>query len=304
MVRRICADLADAPSLHGSCEGVDVLVHCASHIGGPDHVAEAVNSHGTHALVDEAIRCGVRRIVYLSTTAVSGRGVYRAADPAGLPVRPSSTTSRTRAEAEKTVLRAGGTVIRPHLVRGTGDRWVLPGLTRLHRRLRCTVDGWTALHSVIRVQDLARAVVAAALAPQDMSGIWAASHPEPVLCCDLFRRLIPDFTAVPPEEDIDLGEARSRLSDDAHSPTDCRHRTELAVDTPGMAANLGRPQPHRVSHSDRGPEYTSTQLNQKIVSWMPDRAWTGPGSASLCGPVPGHDGSWELGAQGKDSYER
>jgi len=44
-------DLADPRTLHGSCAGVDVLVHCASRVGGdPDSVA-AVNDAGTKALV-------------------------------------------------------------------------------------------------------------------------------------------------------------------------------------------------------------------------------------------------------------
>ncbi|WP_392749249.1 IS3 family transposase [Streptomyces sp. LN590] len=42
------------------------------------------------------------------------------------------------------------------------------------------------------------------------------------------------------------------------------HRAELVVDALDMAANLGRLQPHCVIHSDRGSEYTSTQLRAKI----------------------------------------
>ncbi|MEV0490027.1 IS3 family transposase, partial [Streptomyces atratus] len=42
------------------------------------------------------------------------------------------------------------------------------------------------------------------------------------------------------------------------------HRAELVVDALDMAANLGRLQPGCVIHSDRGSEYTSTQLRDKI----------------------------------------
>ncbi|MFD6415868.1 IS3 family transposase [Streptomyces sp. NPDC060194] len=42
------------------------------------------------------------------------------------------------------------------------------------------------------------------------------------------------------------------------------HRAELVFDALAMAADLGRLQPDCVIHSDRGSEYTSTQLRTKI----------------------------------------
>ncbi|GAB2816786.1 hypothetical protein GCM10027073_55660 [Streptomyces chlorus] len=42
------------------------------------------------------------------------------------------------------------------------------------------------------------------------------------------------------------------------------HRAGLVVDALDMAAKLGRLQPGCVIHSDRGSEYTSTQLRDKI----------------------------------------
>ncbi|WP_399126816.1 DDE-type integrase/transposase/recombinase [Streptomyces sp. ITFR-6] len=42
------------------------------------------------------------------------------------------------------------------------------------------------------------------------------------------------------------------------------HRAELVVDALDMAANLGRPRPGCVIHSDRGSGCTSSQLRSKI----------------------------------------
>ncbi|MCL7379771.1 IS3 family transposase [Streptomyces sp. 35G-GA-8] len=42
------------------------------------------------------------------------------------------------------------------------------------------------------------------------------------------------------------------------------HRAELVVDALDMAAAPGRPEPGRVIHSDRGSQYTSTQLRTRI----------------------------------------
>ncbi len=119
-------DLSDPPSLRGVCADTDVLVHCATRIGGDAETVEAVNDLGTRALVEEAVRSGVGRIVYVSTAAVYGRGPFRGVRPGQVPIAPASATSRTRAAAERHVLDAGGLVLRPHLVHGEGDRWVDP----------------------------------------------------------------------------------------------------------------------------------------------------------------------------------
>ncbi|GLF99568.1 NAD-dependent epimerase/dehydratase family protein [Streptomyces yaizuensis] len=216
-VRQVRADLQDPASLRGICDGVDIVLHCAVRIGGPDQAVRAVNEHGARALVAEAERSGVARLVQVSTASVYGRGVFRNAEPAGLPVAPGSETSRSRAAAEQIVLAAGGTVLRPHVVLGAGDRWAVPGLVRIHRRLAATVDGWRTRMSVVDVDDLARAVTAVATAPQDTSGVWHPNHPAPVSCADLFTTLTRRLGLPPATEDIGVEEARRRLAGDSVS---------------------------------------------------------------------------------------
>ncbi|MET9778915.1 NAD-dependent epimerase/dehydratase family protein [Streptomyces sp. NPDC006367] len=180
--RCVRGDLADPSTLRGVCEGVDVLIHCAAQIGGTEAVNEAVNAGGTAALVAEARRAGVRRVVQLSTASVYGRGTYRRQRPEELVRNPGSCTSRTRAAAEDAVLSAGGIVLRPHLVYGEGDVWVGPGMARVLRDLPGTVAGWSARMSMIAVPDLARALVGAAFAPDSAlsASVYHAAHPEPV----------------------------------------------------------------------------------------------------------------------------
>ncbi|MCB5169618.1 NAD-dependent epimerase/dehydratase family protein [Streptomyces bambusae] len=208
------ADLAAPASLHGVCEGVDVLIHCAARIGGSDEANEAVNARGTAALVAEARRAGVRRIVHLSTASVYGRGTFRGGRPAELTRNPRSATSRTRAAAEDAVLAAGGTVLRPHLVYGVGDVWVLPGLAGLLRALPGGVAGWTAAMSLVSATDLARLLVASALAPAGTltESVYHAVHPAPVAAYDLLRAAAACTGAPwPQQRQITADRARSVL---------------------------------------------------------------------------------------------
>lgn len=182
-------DLEDPRSLTGVADGCDVLIHCASYIGGSAERAERTNVMGTRAVLTEARRAGVRRVVYLSTAGVYGRGPFRNRGHESLAVAPSSMLSGTRAQAEQLVLDAGGTVLRPHLVFGTGDIWVGPRAVRLATLLQGRVDGFDAAVSMVDARRLAEVTVRVALSPPPdvVSQIYDCNHPVPVVAADCLR---------------------------------------------------------------------------------------------------------------------
>ncbi|HEV7626249.1 MAG TPA: NAD-dependent epimerase/dehydratase family protein, partial [Streptomyces sp.] len=146
------------------------------------------------ALMEEAARAGVRRIVHLSTTAVYGRGPHRGAAVGELDPAPGSPASRTRLAGEAHALRQGALVLRAGLVTGAGDRWVVPALAELTRRVPGYWMGGRALMSMIAVEDLANLIASAALGspsgePPAVHGIHHAVHPEPVRNRDLLDAL-------------------------------------------------------------------------------------------------------------------
>ncbi|MGW1513499.1 NAD-dependent epimerase/dehydratase family protein [Streptomyces sp. NPDC002394] len=208
-------DLRDHASLRRACEGVDVLIHCASAIGAGEDLARAVNDEGTRALVDAAVRAGVTRIVSLSTASVHGRGPFRAAAPGTLPLAPGSVTSRTRAAGERYVLDAGGTVLRPHLVYGTGDRQLMPGVVRLLAALPGPLDGGSSLHSMIDADGLAGALLGAALSPGTRPGPRYVNHPEPVPVAELLAtaEAVLAGRSGPRGPAVDIAGARALLAD-------------------------------------------------------------------------------------------
>ncbi|WP_330460248.1 NAD-dependent epimerase/dehydratase family protein [Streptomyces sp. NBC_00820] len=214
--RTVAADLSDPRSLRGVCDGVDVLLHCASHIGGTPEANESVNAQGTRNLLDEARRAGVSRVVYVSTASVYGRGTFRGAGPGQLVRNPGSPTSSARAAAEDAVHEAGGVVLRPHLVHGAGDTWVVPGLVRLLRALSGAVEGWTARMSVISVRDLARLVAGAGLVPSGdlTAATYHAVHPVPVTAATLLRAVAACASLPWPERDLSVARAQALLAAD------------------------------------------------------------------------------------------
>ncbi|MEV7072074.1 NAD-dependent epimerase/dehydratase family protein [Streptomyces sp. NPDC093990] len=192
------ADLADPGSFEGAASGADVLVHLAARVDGTEQECERTNIGGTRAVVEEARRAGVRRIVHLSTAAVYGPGPHRGIPVDGVMPAPVSAASRTRLAAERIAREAGAVVLRPGLVLGAGDRWVVPGLRELLRRVPARWDGGRGQLSLVAVEDLARLVTTLATAPDAVpSGTFHAGHPVPVRSGDLLARLA-ELDVLPP----------------------------------------------------------------------------------------------------------
>ncbi|MFE3560281.1 NAD-dependent epimerase/dehydratase family protein [Streptomyces sp. NPDC059193] len=206
------ADLSDPGSLRECCAGADVLLHLASVIGSDERQCAAVNIEGTAALMAQARRAGVGRIVHLSTAAVYGRGPHRGIPVDGVAPAPVSVTSRTRLAGEGPALAAGAVVLRPSLVIGAGDRWVVPGLARLMEATGAMWGGGRALLSLVAVGDLARLIVRLALGQgPDGGSVWHASHPEPVRTGALVRALTGRGVLSPVDRDLSEAECLERL---------------------------------------------------------------------------------------------
>ncbi|MCS0638221.1 NAD(P)-dependent oxidoreductase [Streptomyces sp. LP05-1] len=227
----VVADLATPDTLRDVCRDATALVHLASRIGGDEESCAAVNVTGTEALMADAVRHGVGRIVHLSTAAVHGPGPHRGADPAGLVPQPVSPASRTRLAGERYALDAGAVVLRPGLVLGGGDRWVVPVVAELLARVPGRWDGGKARLSVVEVKDLARLIAALAVSPEPVApGVYHASHPEPVRVGDLLDRLV-DVGVLPPvpDRDLDWPECLARLAATRGGPSE-RQLALLAQD--------------------------------------------------------------------------
>ncbi|MEV7992561.1 NAD(P)-dependent oxidoreductase [Streptomyces sp. NPDC086077] len=222
-------DLADPASLHGVCDGVGTVLHLAARVGGTPEECRTVNEEGTRALLAEAERAGVRRIVQLGTAAVYGDGPHRGEREGRIAEAPVSPTSETRLAGERQVLAAGGTVVRPFLVYGEGDTWVVPGLVQLLRRVPYWVDGAGSRLSLISAPVLARVLAELALAPEaPASGVLHAAHPEPVTLRELLTTVCGALDLPLPGGEITLDEALARL--DAHGPGARRPLALVTVD--------------------------------------------------------------------------
>ncbi|WP_405827032.1 NAD-dependent epimerase/dehydratase family protein [Streptomyces sp. NBC_00105] len=210
-VESVRGDLVRCGSVRGLCDGVGAVLHLAARIGGTQEECRAVNVEGTRALLAEAERAGVRRIVQLGTAAVYRDGAHRGAVEGELAEEPESVTSVTRLVGERMVLAAGGAVVRPHLVYGRGDRWVVPSLVRLLARLPHWVDGGRARMSMVSVDALAGAIAELAVREEGVGGVLHAGHPEPVSARELVGTVARELGLPLPRGEVDLSGALELL---------------------------------------------------------------------------------------------
>ncbi|MFD3337081.1 NAD-dependent epimerase/dehydratase family protein [Streptomyces sp. NPDC058700] len=208
----IDADLTDPRTLAGVCDGADVLLHLAALVAADEESCVAVNVRGTETLMAQAVRAGVDRSVHLSTAAVYGLGPYAGIAVDEVVPTPVSPASRTRLAGEAHALAAGATVLRPGLVLGSGDRWVVPALAELLRHVPALWDGGRARMSLIEVEDLARLIAHAGLTRALPGGrVWHASHPEPVTLGALVDALAREGIVAAPEQPLPLAACLNRL---------------------------------------------------------------------------------------------
>jgi len=120
--------VADREAVRHAVAGVELVHHIAAafrEINVPSSVYDSVNVDGTRIVAEEALRAGVRRVVYCSTEGVHGHVV----SPPGTeesPIAPEDHYQQTKWEGEiafATVVRQGldGVVLRPTGIYGPGD---------------------------------------------------------------------------------------------------------------------------------------------------------------------------------------
>jgi len=190
-VRVVVGDVRDRSALQAALRGADTVFHLAGLIH-PRRIRELyeVNTHGTQAVLEEAVRAGVRRFVYVSSNSPAGLNprldhTFTEDDPP----RPYMHYGRSKWLAEQAVLgatRAGlieGVVVRPCWFYGPGQPERQTTLFRMIRRGRAVIFGdGRQRRSMSYIDNTVQGLIRAAVAPQAVGQIYwiADARPYPV----------------------------------------------------------------------------------------------------------------------------
>ncbi len=173
-VQTCLGDLLQPAGLERHLEDVDVVYHCAARlaVGGPREAYWRVNVGATRALLQAAAASGVRRFVFVSSIAAYGVSGHLVTEEQPLLARDSYGGSKVAAE-HLLGLEAPGcletVVLRPCLIYGPGDRFFVPRVAPVARRLGWLpvplAAGGAGLLDLVHAADVAVALVLAGRTP-------------------------------------------------------------------------------------------------------------------------------------------
>jgi nucleoside-diphosphate-sugar epimerase len=204
-------DIADPTIVLEAAAGCDLIFHVAAKAGVWGAYADyhRANVAGTENVLAACRHHSIRRLVYTSSPSVvfDGRDMEGADESAPYPTHYEAHYPKTKAIAERMVLRANGpdlgtVALRPHLIWGPGDNHLVPRILARARagRLR-RVGRAEKLIDAIYIDNAADAHLLAAdrLAPgSPVAGkAYFLAQGEPIPLWDLVNRIL-DAAHLPP----------------------------------------------------------------------------------------------------------
>jgi UDP-glucose 4-epimerase len=183
-VEKFTGDLTQPATLINCCENIDTVFHLAGYAhsfqeGDPSFAAkhQAVNFQGTQNIFNEAVRSGVRKLVYFSSV----KAVADSNDNIDeqWQQEPESPYGIAKRNAEKFLLTLGAAhdmhvcILRPALVYGPGCKGNLQAMLRaIDKNYFIPVPAISNRRSMISLPDICQAALLAANHPQAKNKIY------------------------------------------------------------------------------------------------------------------------------------
>lgn len=170
-VRRCRVDFSVGSNMGAVCDGADTVFHLAGHAHAEDAndsavavLHRAVTVEGSRVLLNEAVRGGVQRFVFISSVKAMGEGADNRLDETCLAA-PTTAYGRAKREAEELILETGArngihvAVLRLPLVYGSGGKGNLPRIIEAIDRDRFPpLPDVRNKRSMVHVDDVIRAL--------------------------------------------------------------------------------------------------------------------------------------------------
>lgn len=214
--RIVRGDITQPDSLAGLPVEHDAIVHLAGAVGYGQTFARCtqLNVAGTANIAREAVACGVRRFVHMSSVSVYGRVAdVRIAED--FPLRKiGDPYGDTKIDAED-VVRAWAergelevTVVRPTVIYGPGDDRFLPKLVENLRAGRARVIGSGANRvDAIHVDDVVRFLALVLADERAVGGVYNLNNPSNPRWGDLIDLVARTIGVEPPRRHLPYGVA-------------------------------------------------------------------------------------------------
>jgi nucleoside-diphosphate-sugar epimerase len=187
----VAADIRSTKSLEDAFAGCDAVVNTAALVGDWGRMEEFIeaNVRGTLSVLDAAEASGVGRVVHLASVAGWGYEFSRDLDE-GAPLRScGGPYADTKGASDYLARGRGAVVIRPGDVYGPGSvPWTIRPVEAIRSGTFALPGSGEGIMTLIYVDDLVDAIVAATSAPGVEGLAMAVWDGEPVTASEFFNR--------------------------------------------------------------------------------------------------------------------
>jgi nucleoside-diphosphate-sugar epimerase len=192
-IELVYGDMNELGQVTAAAEGCDIIVHCAYGSSGDDAIRRSANVLGTENVLEAAVRTNVKRFVHLSTVQVYGPLSDGDLDETKARRYFGDSYSDSKLDAEKVVLEYSAKhglpiiILQPTIVYGPNSLiWTTNLLTSLRRERHILVDNGYGYCNAVYVDDLADAVLLAAVRDEGVGQTFLISGEEPVTWRDFY----------------------------------------------------------------------------------------------------------------------
>jgi nucleoside-diphosphate-sugar epimerase len=194
-IELVHGDVGDPALMRHAAEACDVIVHCAYGSSGSDRERRRVTVDGTRAVLDAALAARVQRVVHVSTMVVYGIGVEGVLDERAPRRRTGVGYADTKSEAEALVERyvrehgAPVAIVQPTAIYGPyAPSWTERVVEAMRTRRLILVDGGTGLANPVYIDDVADALLLAAVRDEAVGEAFLVASGERVTWRDFLGR--------------------------------------------------------------------------------------------------------------------
>lgn len=199
----IPAPLSTSTSWEAACQGVDVIIHLAgrAHIlrensKDPMSAFQEFNRDATVALAEAAVKCRVKRVVYVSSIGVNGNSTSgRRMCETDIP-HPHDPYTQSKYQAEQALHSLSKqshlevVIVRPPLVYGPGAKGNFPRLLKLVKLgFPLPLSGVKNARSLIGIENLTDALILCAIHPAAAGNVFLVSDGVEMSTAELIGRI-------------------------------------------------------------------------------------------------------------------
>ncbi len=207
----VYGDITDPETLGGITEGVDAVIHLAAIINyiAPESTIYKVNYEGTKNLIRECAKTGIKKFIFISSTAVYGKKLPKEPIKEDYPLKPNNAYGKSKMLAEQELLKfkekMNVVILRLSMLYGEGfDKGYFYILRAVEKgSMRLLGDGENNI-PILHANDAVQAIILSLENKTKSGTIYNVTNTEPITQKHLLELAAKEFNVQLPKKKMSI----------------------------------------------------------------------------------------------------